>query len=401
MSNDDPRYKGPDYQLIHGAVLKPEFKIQQLIEEYIKQNRYSRGTNISIDFSDLSRELGGYFTDALRSEAELAHLMEVNNANSQELLGVTKINTMINAGVHQELVEAALKRDEAVYHLSEHTVQLGSINRNLIRGIEGLDRINQSVVGMEQTIGQVGSHLSCLLQDIGSGISKLTEEEIKTRMQLLQSVYNLKDVFVWSHREQMGVARKILDALLHPLGTMAAELWREGEKLRLMGRLDDAVKMFERSVDLKPSEYRSHFSLGLTSIELLDTERAKRAFDDAKIYSDEDPAVQAYSILLQAKLHIQEHHFEHAYKLLLEASSIESNDYNIFYEIAVCLINMGDKKNAKDLLIELVKRNPDLLNKIRAEQCFQPIYQEIYEYFTKDTNPDNDFRARLMKLLKD
>ncbi|MBU1719388.1 MAG: hypothetical protein KKA07_09975 [Bacteroidetes bacterium] len=274
---------------------------------------------------------------------------------------------------------------------SEHRLsnrQLSNINQSIDHGAIGVQRaVGLSTAVLSTDLKVLERSLAAALGDIGSDIQNLSAEVVQTRMEVIQAIQDSQAIFLWSHREQMWVRQQILDVLRNPRLTAARETWAIGEKCRLAGNNRDAIRMYRESLNSNPAEARNYVSLGLMSLDVGDSKEAKNYFAQGVRQTDEY-ILKGTALMHLAKIEMFDKNFSQAKTLLLLAMESDVTNLEVWFDLAVCEMKLGDRNQALYYIRNLLHAPTRLPGqqrqaaaqyalKIVAEASFAPVMQEI------------------------
>lgn len=248
--------------------------------------------------------------------------------NIKNLNEITKAQSNLAQSVEEYgytgkmLLENSQVQVDAIKSLDNHAIQAYH-QRNALLG----------------SVGDMKDVLCSALSDIDYEIrqtnKQLTNEIIQTRLEIINELQDFKDVFSWSHKEQMVLNSKILDTLKTPQKTKSDESWEMGEKSRKVLDFNNATRMFWRSLEDNPTEARSYFSLGLIYLNYFDSSYAKNLFYFCLKYSDSNEKLKLQALMYLAKLEKYDNNFDQSIALFQEIVDIEPSNLEAHYELVL------------------------------------------------------------------
>lgn len=332
---------------------------------------------IHIDVPNVAADLTPHFNELIDTQREVAKLVSELGAQGQLALENTKAQTSLLKNLESHEHKALMQRNEALHHLAVAADELSLINTGIGTANRSLVSINKGVVGVNYNIAHLEDSLCKSLGELGFGIAGIGNELVTTRIAIVNALSDLQEIFLWAHREQMWVRKQILYVLQNPIKTQAYEAWAIGEKCRITDNMKDALRMYEKSLDLNPTESRNYFSLGLIHLNTEDAKGALDYFNTAATYSTDDPKMQAYYLMHLAKIEMFEKHYDKAKAILENAAELDITNLEVWYDLAICCIKLNDHKKAVYYVKNLLYANPHYGFKILGNPEFAPIMSQI------------------------
>ncbi len=293
----------------------------------------------------------------------------------------------------EKMDEAHLQRETALNKMDETIAE----HRQSNRLIKGLNRsLDLSTAILDRDLKKMKKSLAVALGDIGIGIEGLTDEVIKTRLAVVQTLQDSQSIFLWSHREQMWQRQQTLDVLRSPRRTAAREAWQIGEICRQAGDTAEALRMYLESLRINPSEARNYVSVGLLSLDLGAVDKARTQFAQGARYAGE-PSIKATALMYLAKADLFEQDFSKAKSSLELALQSDVTNLEVWFDLAICEIKSNNREKAlyyiRNLLLvptrvkgKRARAAAEYALKIVAETAFQPILPEIREIMKEIIN---------------
>lgn len=375
-------------------------------------------TDVHINIPDMAETLKPQLYELIDAEREVAQTTKGVGYVSQMVLQESKVQTGILDEIGQTGRKAVEQRDKSLTKLTQAASSLSRIDRgikgtnsslshidrgiqqtnqqleglndgmqSLDNGIQGANRllgdINEGVWTMDQGVKGtnirmelLNKNLISLLGDIGQGIGGMTNEMVTTRLEILEMLKHMQGVYLWSHREQMWWMKSLYDALTNPISTRTLERWKKGEICRNLGNFRGAVKMFTQNLDEDETDYRTHFSLGLMELGAGRAKESYEYFDRAAdyAYAYKDVKMTAFSLMHKAKVHMFEGDFTDALHLFNQATDLDFDNLECWYETAICLCKMGNHQQSGIVLQGLLQRSRKYMMKILLEPSFFPLH---------------------------
>ncbi len=381
---------------------------------------------IHVDVPDVAANLAPQFRDLIDSQGEVAQSVEGLGAQGQLILENAKVQTELLDNLDRGGRIAVKQRALALRYLSEAVDELGLVNIGIgttNRSLAGIDRgviglgtqgqlilenakvqtelladtvdeldlintgvdmanrslasINQGVISVRYDLIHLEDALCKLLGELGTGINHIGDELVATRMAIVDALSEFRDIFLWVHREQTWVRKQILEVLRSPAQTAAYEAWIIAENCRIAGDMQAALKMYKRSLDINPSESRDYFSLGLIHLNVFDTHGAMDYFNTAVRYSPNEPRSQAYYLMHMANIEIFQKNYQQAKDLLDAAIGLDITNLEVWYDLALCCVKLGDYKKAVYYIKNLLYANPNYGFKIIGNPDFAPVMKDV------------------------
>ncbi|MBI5152358.1 tetratricopeptide repeat protein [Candidatus Peregrinibacteria bacterium] len=332
---------------------------------------------IHIDVPNVAADLAPQFNELIDTQQEVAKLVSGLGMQGQLALENAKVQTGLLKNFEGHERRAFHQRETALHQLALTANKLGLINTGIGTANRSLTEINEGIAGVNYNIANLEDSVCKSLGELGFGITGIGNELITTRIAIVDALSDLREIFLWAHREQMWVRKQILYVLQNPIKIEAYETWGIGEKCRVVGNTKDALRMYEKSLGLNPAESRNYFSLGLIHLNLGETQNALDYFNTASTYSADEPKLQTYFLMHLAKIEIYEKHYDKAKSILENALNLDITNLEIWYDLAICCIKLNDHKKAVYYVKNLLHANPQYGFKILGNPEFAPIMERI------------------------
>ncbi|HBB02573.1 MAG: hypothetical protein US89_C0014G0019 [Candidatus Peregrinibacteria bacterium GW2011_GWF2_38_29] len=359
------------------SLMKNQLPVERYSDRSIQPGGFINSPQIHIDMPNVAADLAPKFRELLGAQRELASITEGLGVQGQLVLENARVQTGVLNNLEGHERRAVQQRNQALRQLSQGMMELSSVNRGVGRTNRSLASIDRGVGGVRYDISHLEDSLCRLMGDLGTGIGYIGDELVATRMAVVDALQEFQDIFLWSHREQMWVRKQTLEALQNPAQTAAYEAWAIAEKCRMAGDIQGALRMYKRSLDTNPAENRNYFSLGLIHLNTGDTEGAMDYFNTAASYSSDDLNAQAYYLMHLAKIEFFQKNFSKTKQLLEEAINLDVTNLEIWYDLALCSIKLGDKGKALYYVKNLLHANPKYGFKIIGNPEFASIMEDI------------------------
>lgn len=250
-----------------------------------------------------------------------------------------------------------------------------------------------STVGMAQLNvltnleGMMGTAVS-VLEDIDYGITEVNRGLDQLNYTAAQAVEHLSDIstaanmFVITSQEIRDRLVAINRTLRSPVTVKAQNLWAIGERCRQAGDILSATEKFLESQKEDPSYYKNYCSLALASLELGIVDAAEDFLLQSLAYARQSgPRVEQEVLHLLGKVELMTHRLSQALQHLYAAYEKNPNDFNVWYDIALTEMLLGDKKTAISFLKALVQvakiKSLGYISKIKSEIIFALIFNDL------------------------
>lgn len=365
-------YYAPEYP-------SPEGRINGLIEGFRPQfeNLFGAQRELGVKVDGL-----GYVGQMALQES-MAHTGLLENLDNSARTAFHQRNAELD-----KLGQSLMSQRVANIQLAGIGNQVETMNGNIIKTASDFNkstRLSSAIIS--GNISELKESLVAALGDISFDIGDLSNEVANTRLEVIEELQNSQAIFLWSHREQMWVRKQILDVLQKPRQTAAREAWQIGEKCRLAGHINEAVRMYRESIHIDPSEARNYISLGIINLNNGNVDTAKQFFMYGASYAT-DSSLKGNAIMYLSKIEMFEKDYPHAKETLEKALYIDITNFEIWFDLAICEMKMGNKEKAlyyvKNLLYAPLHVPRNRMNeaaqyaiKIIAESSFTPIMEDI------------------------
>lgn len=302
-----------------------------------------------------------------------------------------------------------------VYSMDEHLVQGFD---EVVQGLAVLEHHETVQIGLAQTRVQLLSEIAELnslslftLGRVDDGVQELVEATREQTAFIAEDARVRHEQFaqfmvMFSHalgsldriesgigdiaRSQIEINRavtRIAVATENPVQTQALEKWRIGERCRRAGKSVQALRMFEESNRENPSEPWNYYSLGMLSLSAFAPNAASDFFNEGVAYSEDNPQLTAYFLLHMARVAYAGSNFAMARDLLVRAHEADKKNIDIWFELALCEVQIGNTEQAiyylNNLLLvaqRLAPEKPEYLSyvqRILNEPLFVSIISQL------------------------
>lgn len=298
-----------------------------------------------------------------RVGAQLGQGIDEVNSN---LLGLREQGTVQIAELekHTSLLDDIARLEHAGLKESKmQTRSLGSIDS----GVHALVDVAQEHTGL---LSDVRSEL----RSIGGQLDVLAVIAEKSQDHLAHMEGSL-DAVVLVNRRISKALESVLEILKGPVRTKALDLWSIGEQCRKTGNMEDAFRKFSESRDENPAEPRNYHSLGMLCLEVAAVQAAEDFFIAGLQYArQKEPQLTAVFLLQLGRLAFLKQDYPKAKGLLDEALLLDKTNVDMWYELALVDVKLGNNDEALYYLRNLVhfarQKAPWYIEKIFHEKEF-------------------------------
>lgn len=306
---------------------------------------------------DSQRDLLG----ATREHTPLFQRMVRNQGVSQFLHMQT--NDLLHSGnkmASQAALEAFHQRNQQMEQLSE----IISGQTDIVHSING---VGQEIAGQSEKTREL---LGYLLTDVGDRITMMGNEQVITRIALLQSLYSIRSTFLQNHEQQIlsaqqqtGLLQNILQAAhMTEREKESRYLWRKAERTRKTAKTNEEyqealsiLKAAHELDDINPSAY---LSIGTIQSALGNAELASSSFAEADLLVENDPHLSSYILINLGNSLMTMKHYPHAERVLRKATRLDVSNREVWFRYGKAAWLSGKKENAIKVMQNLLKLNP-------------------------------------------
>ena len=194
-----------------------------------------------------------------------------------------------------------------------------------------------------------------------------------------------------------------------PSQTQANE-WRQiAEELRRRGVLDESEKLFLKSLEANPLDYRTYIGLGTTYLEMGKLHEARSIWERSLPHAPKLGETaqlldyKSYSYRLIGRTYFCEENYEQAASALENAIELSPFHYPAYYDYAQYCALIGDKENCLSSLRTAIINECIPFQLLEEERNFEPFRKEIDGLLNamksdRDFPKEMAFRANLKKL---
>ena len=278
----------------------------------------------------------------------------------------------------------ALQKD-----LSLNTDKLAKVEQ---QGFEVLSNelyeLNSAYQKNLETFSDGFSNLAGILQDGFEDVSNRLQE-INTTLE-----WGFGEIS-WKLQQQTEILQSIDHTLKTPTQTKANE-WRQmAEESRLRGVLDDAEKIFLRSLDViegNPLDYRAYIGLARTYIQVNEFYKAKTVLEKSLPHAP-DNSYKNYSYRMIGHVDECVGDYHSAVSALKSATEVSPNSYIAHYDLARCSAKVELKESCLSALKTAIYGN-NIYFYLAESADFEPLSVETKELL-QEIKSDTLNRAQL------
>lgn len=219
-----------------------------------------------------------------------------------------------------------------------------------------------------------------LLQDIAHGVAATNEAVSKVSHQLDHIGIGM-DLFIMIGNKMKKQLVQVIGVLKTPIEQKAHNLWEIGERCRQAGDISAAFRKLRESYDEDPSKPEMYYSLAMVCLELGAIESARDFFSAGLHYAKDNRELRAQLLLQMGKLaYISEQYME-AKKYLEQALSSDSKNIDVWYELALVELKLGNESKAvyylRNLVVVAKKKAPAYIKKVLNDPDFSGILHHL------------------------
>jgi len=231
-----------------------------------------------------------------------------------------------------------------------------------------LDKLGDVETTLQWEGEKMRRHLHTLLTDVGSQIRELTNDQMITRMSLLQAFYEIRETYLQtheqvmlSHQQERGLLERILEAVeMTEPQKESKRNWKRAELLRKEGKFDDALSKLREAYELDDLSPLVHLSTGTIHNTLGNSEKAALAFASADELIENNPQMSVYVLMnLASSLHDMGRH-EHAERAMRKATKLSPGNPEVWFMYAKSAWKCDKKDDAIRVLKTLLATHSSL-----------------------------------------
>jgi|GEM_PF-3311954 len=330
------------------------------------------------------------------SAGTLVELAEQASIDRQELIhglrslaltergyGELQVRQMDEAQITREGQLAIMERIREIGEFgSTLLLDLSRTAKTLVRveeaQLEELGKLNEGVVILQQIAAaqletsqgiQGGlEHLQKILEEQGINICRIVKATIVTLLDIEKRTMERDN-----SRDRIA----------------AEESFRKAMEMLRRGKIDKAIKYLDESEERWPADFRIYYERGLCYVAKNDSTRAKQEFlESIDMVCDEEKKKERALVRLnlarlyysEARLHLEKGEMEAHDEKLLQAieetkKAVEEDPGNdeAHFALAIYLAAFKLVDEALEILMELIRRNPEFAKKILHFDVFQPL----------------------------
>ncbi|MDD3896823.1 MAG: tetratricopeptide repeat protein [Candidatus Peribacteraceae bacterium] len=326
----------------------------QRIPEYLPAPEVIFDTS---ELAEAQREVADRLDDVIDTQRSM---VQIAGAHTPLLQQGNMLQYRGNEIAAASAIVAFKQRNTQIEHLSKLAVNSGKL-------IERVD-------GMSMTISHEASAtrqlLQSLLTDIGSRVTEMTNEQIITRMAVLQAIYRVRSTFLQTHAEvmlahqqQQGLLQQLLEAQrMTERQKESRYQWQRAEVARARATslqdLDRTLAILQEAQkqdDINPLVY---VSTGTVQSSLGNTQLASVAFSEADYLLQQYPQLSSYTLMNLAENLRQMGRHAHAERVMRRATKLDPNNLEVWFLYAKVAFSAGKRAEATACLKVLIQKNP-------------------------------------------
>ncbi len=321
---------------------------------------------------------------------EVADKLEDVIQIERSLLRVTKGHTPLLQQGNILLEEGnSIATQAAIIAFKQRQVQMGQLSELLTASND----IRREVGYVTDTISDEAQTTRVLLErlftDIGEKVETFTQEEIISRMSLLQALYRIQSTFMESHEQMMLSQQRQLIAAQQ--GVEASRMtekmkesyhqWERAEVVRVQAAtredLERALAILGNAQELDDINPLPYLSAGTIHSSLEQPQVAGIAFEQANLLIQKNPHLSSYTLMCLADAMQQLGRNEHAERAMRCATKIDPGNLEVWFKYGKAAWKAGKRAEAIEVMRTLIKRNAAYF---RAQIAVDPEIEAILPY---------------------
>lgn len=257
----------------------------------------------------------------------------------------------------------AINLQAAIGAFQQRNTQINQLTEIIATGQGIIAEVSNVGMTIEYQAEATRDLLHQLFTDMGTQITEMTNEQVITRMSVLQALYRVRTTYIQSHEQvmlshqkQIGLLAQILEAVCMTEREKGSRYeWKRAEKVRQKATsqedFDRALKILQDAHELdelNPSVYLSagtiHSSLGHPDI-------AAVAFAQADFMLDDSPHITSYTLMNLASNLLLLTMPEYAERVMRKATRIDPHNREAWFLYA----KTAWKAGKADVAIQVMK----------------------------------------------
>jgi len=352
---------------------------------------YLPAPEINIDTSalaDAQFEVADKLGDVLDSQRKLIEATSTHTPLFKQMIRNQGVESLLQYKGNQLLTEANVLGSQANEIAVQAAVaayqQRNDLTQRLSETLVNTGMSIEATISDEAKATRVLLHQ--LLTDIGSKIVDMTNEQVVTRIAVLQTLYSFQSTYIQTHEQamlsqqrQQGLLQQILHATRMTEGEHEADrLWRRAELARSQAQSRDefkaALALLQQAYSMDDMNPQICLSLGTIHSTLGHPDLASIALVQADQLIEHAPNMTSYTLMnLANNLMLMGRH-EHAESVMRKATKIDPRNREVWFQYAKIAWKVGKKNEAMQCLTMLLKAN---LPYYKAQILIDPDLEEL------------------------
>lgn len=231
-----------------------------------------------------------------------------------------------------------------------------------------LMNITNWVWWVTRSVDKTRKVMQTLLTDIGWAITNLTNEQIITRMWVIQALSKVETTFLQSHENEMlshQRTQNLLQEILMRSGQTeqekyARQLWEKAEFLRYQWNFEQALAELKKAYELDDMNPQILLSSAIIQSSIWNFSEASNLFlQTEQIAEFKWPHMNSYILMNMASNLVELKRYNHAERVMYKAVRKDPLNREAWFKYAITAWKTPDKKNnALICLKQLLQLNP-------------------------------------------
>lgn len=327
---------------------------QSLSNSSYREPQYIPSPEIYIDtdsLADAQYEISDRLEWVLDAQRDLVRASNRNNSLQKKLVS--------NQWVTNNLL------DNLTRTWNQHAVNAYNQRENQL---SELMNITNWVWWVTRSIDKTRKVIQSLLTDIGWAITNLSNEQIITRMWVIQALSKIESTFLQSHENEMlshQRTQNLLQEILMKSGQTeqekhARQLWEKAEFLRYQWNFEQALIELKKAYELDEMNPQILLSSAIIQSSIWNFPEASNLFlQTEQIAEFKWPHINSYILMNMTSNLMELKRYNHAERVMYKAIQKDPSNREVWFKYAITAWKTPDKKNnALVCLKQLLQLNP-------------------------------------------